>query len=401
MSRHAWDVIVVGAGPAGSTAAALLAQRGHRVLVLEKATFPRFHIGESLLPAGLPVLERLGVAADSDIFVMKRGADFVCEASGRTGSFTFTDVLPGCGTHAWHVDRARFDTALRDRAIACGAEVRHGQTVVDAGAVADEVRVKTRSATITGRFLIDASGQSRLLARRAGTAVPYRRFGAASVFTHFTGVGSAAWEELGPGKNIRIMLRPEGWGWIIPLPNQRLSIGMVAKRKITRKQLDAGLLESPLVKRLTAGTRRLPTRVVGNFSYRNTRAVGPRFAAIGDAACFLDPVFSSGVTLAMRGAEAVADLLGPALDGWHEGSPELCTAHDASMDRAYRTFAGLIDRFYNSNFAESMFLGDPTGMPMRKGVMSVLAGDVWRTGNCFQDLLLSARRRESDHGARA
>ena len=122
--------------------------------------------------------------------------------------------------------------------------------------------------------------------------------------------------------------------------------------------------------------------------------------SIGDAACFLDPVFSSGVTLALRGAEAVADIVGPALANGTEAAPDLLREHDAAMDRAARTFAALIDRFYHTNFAETMFLGDSTDQPLRRGIMSVLAGDVWRTGNPFQDMLLAAKRKDNRAGAR-
>jgi flavin-dependent dehydrogenase len=192
------------------------------------------------------------------------------------------------------------------------------------------------------------------------------------------------------------VLCPGGWGWIIPLPGKRLSIGLVGRTKITEQELEQHLLQGPLVTRLTQGATRLETRVVGNFSYRNQVPSGARYACLGDAACFLDPVFSSGVTLAMRGAMMVADLVAPALQAGSEADPELLRAHEAEMDRAYRTFAGLIDRFYNSHFAETMFLGPPAeNLEMRRGIMSVLAGDVWRSGNVFQDMLLAARRYEN------
>jgi flavin-dependent dehydrogenase len=391
MASRPWDVIVVGAGPAGSTAAALLAQRGQRVVLLEKERFPRFHIGESLLPAGLAVHARIGLEPRAEAFVYKAGAEFVCETTGRTRGFHFDEALPGCAKHAWHVERSLFDALLRDRAAALGADVRHGEQVLDVDLADDRVRVRTGSGEVTGRFLVDATGMDRLLALKTGTVRPYRGFGQAAVFTHFEGVRDEVFAELGPGNDLRVLLRADGWGWIIPLPGRRLSIGLVSQKRLAPGHLDAGLLQGPLARRWTAGATRLATRVVSNFSYRNSAPSGVRFAAIGDAACFLDPVFSSGVMLAMQGAEALADQLGPALEQGREAAPDLMQSPCARMDRAYRTFEALIDRFYNTRFAETVFLGDTEDRPMRQGVLSVLAGDVFRKDNPFQELLLRAR----------
>jgi len=386
------DVIVIGAGPGGATAAALLSEQGFRVLVLEKDEFPREKIGESLLPGLMPILDRLGISPRDDTYVYKRGARFVCEDSDRQQAFEFRHALPGAASHAWHVDRALFDTQLRDRAVALGADVRHGEAVTDLGIDERGAWVKTDSGQYCGRYLIDSSGQSRLLARRNQTAEPYKRFGHSAVFTHYE---DANVELLGPDFDIRIMLRPEGWGWIIPLPGRRLSVGVVAKGKLGRPNLDDGLLAGPLCQKLTDGAKRLETNLVSNYSYKNTMPSGPRFAAAGDAACFLDPVFSSGVTLALRGAADLVDVLTPALRDGREADATLLDEYHVSMQRAYATFAGLVERFYNTRFAESYFLGGDLGDDLRRGVMSVLAGDVWRYDNTFQDMLLSARRRRS------
>ncbi|MEE9384107.1 MAG: NAD(P)/FAD-dependent oxidoreductase [Nannocystaceae bacterium] len=394
MKATRWDVVIVGAGPAGSTTAALLAERGHRVLVLEKATFPRFHIGESLLPVSTPLHARLGLVHDEQSFLFKRGAEFVCEATNRRAAFSFSEALPGPPRHAWHVERSTFDTLLRDRAVTAGAEVRHGQSVVETRICADTVQVVTGSGRESGRFLVDATGQDRLLARRNKTAVPYRDFGKGAVFCHLDGLSDATIREIGPGNDIRITASAHGWAWAIPLPGRRLSVGIVSKTPGIRVEaLGEHIDNSTLLRNWATGTARSAPRIVSNFSFRNQRAHGARFACVGDAACFLDPVFSSGVALAMAGAERLADLLSPALEHGSEARVDLMRPLSAHMERAYDTFGALVHRFYNTNFADHFFFGHPTDKNLRRGVISVLAGDIWRTDNAFQNMLLSARRR--------
>jgi flavin-dependent dehydrogenase len=272
--------------------------------------------------------------------------------------------------------------------------VRHGETVLETGVGARGVWVRSAEQRISARFLIDATGQGRLTARRSGSVRPFERFGRAAVFTHFEGLSRAALDELAPSFDVRIVLRQDGWGWVIPLPGARLSVGLVGKQHVTADTLQRGLLAGPLVSRLTHGAKRLATRTVDNFSYANTEPVGPRFATVGDASSFLDPVFSSGVTLALRGAEGLADVLATALDEGTEAAPDLLAQHVAAQQRALNTFAALIGRFYDGHFLRSLFLGESLGFELRRGVLSVLAGDVWRQGNPFQDLLLAARRTE-------
>ncbi len=399
-----WDVIVAGAGPGGSACAALLAQGGLSVLVIEKAEFPRFQIGESLLPGCMPVLARLGIDATDDAFVYKRGAEFVCEDSGRSQCFAFSEALEGCAEHAWHVDRSLFDMRLRDRARELGATVRHGEAVTDVALAAEAVDVTSRSVepgagraeTVRvdrARYFIDATGQNRLLARRSQSVRHDERFGKAAVYAHFDGVGDA-YDEVFQGVNdIRIMLREDGWGWIIPLPERRVSIGLVSRERVGQTELDAGLLAGPLAAKLTAGARRGETRIVGNYSYENTSPFGARYATVGDARSFIDPVFSSGVTLALRGADGLADAVLGGFARGEEAQPHLTRDHATSMRRAYDTFGALVGRFYHGSFAESFFLRRMPDYELRRGVMSVLAGDVWRSDNPFQEMLLRGRGR--------
>lgn len=394
-AHHVHDVVVVGAGPAGSTLATLLARGGADVLVLEKDHFPRFHIGESLLPMGCAVLERLGVEPDARVFVPKAGAEFVCEATGRRQNFSFEEALPGPPRSAWHVERATFDVALRDGAARAGAEVRHGEKVRAFSIDDDRARVVTDSGEVHARYFVDATGQDRLIARKARAVVPFEGLGKAAVFAHFDGISAEAQAEIGPGNEIRILVRrPGGWGWVIPLPGARLSVGIVTQAQgVDEGLFDAAFGDSPLVRGWTAGAARSATQVIRNFSYKNGAPRGARYAAIGDASCFLDPVFSSGVTLALLSAEQLAARLGPALAAGAEADPELAAPGAAYMERGYTTFGALIDRFYNSRFADTVFLTDSQDSPTRRGVVSLLAGDAWRDDNPFQDMLLRARRR--------
>lgn len=394
MNTHPeFDVVVVGAGPAGATTAGLLAKEGLRVVVFERAHFPRFHIGESLLPAGLPAIDALGIEMDDHVAVFKRGAQFVCERTDRVASFDFAEALEGCPSHAWHVDRARFDQALATAAEAHGADVRFGVSVEGFEVDADGVTVDTDAGSVRARYVVDATGQDRLVAKRAKAVEPYRNFGKAAVFTHFEGLTDDALAAIGEGNDIRIMMIEDGWGWLIPLPGRRLSVGLVSQRRGIRDEwLDDFLATSPIAQRWTDGATRGPTRLLSNFSFKNTAAYGPRYACVGDAACFLDPVFSSGVALAMRGASQLAGLLTEALREGTEGDAELMIPLGASMERAYATLAAFIDRFYNRRIVENLFFGAPDDGAMRSAVISVLAGDVWRTDNPFQDMLLHSRR---------
>ncbi len=390
-----YDVVIVGCGPAGSTAANLLAQAGKDVLVLEREHFPRFHIGESLLPIDLPLFARLGLEMGAGAYHFKQGAEFWDERTGDFAFFSFADAMSGTPPNAWQVDRAAFDHMLASQAQARGAQLRFGVTVRELRSDAEAVTVITDEgggAEHRGRYLLDATGQDAWLARRARSVSPIRELGRAAVFTHFEGLSAEVRAEIEPQGNIKVLLVEDGWHWLIPLIGGRLSVGLVKWRgKLDDAALDAAIAASPLIQRLTVGARRGPTRSIANWSYKNTQQAGPRWACVGDSAAFLDPVFSSGVSLAMLGAEKAVELLLPALAAGQEADPRLMAPWAAHMQPAYDTFEQLIRRFYHTRLVHHLFFAAEPDPALRRGLISVLAGDVWRRDNPFQTMLESSR----------
>ena len=254
---------------------------------------------------------------------------------------------------------------------------------------------------LSARYLIDASGQKALLARRAKTVEPFKSFGRAAVYRHYTKLAPEIVEELHARGYIVVSILDDGWMWMIPLVSGALSVGVVkARGKVEARVLDEHVQGSPRLQRLLAGAEPGPTHVIGNYSFRNTAPYGPRYACVGDAACFLDPVFSSGVSLALAGGERLADILAPALAEGREGDPELMLPLGEHMNRAYMSFARFIERFYNSKIVDNVLLAKRSGSHIyRSGVISMLAADIWRDDNPFQNMLLRARRREVETGA--
>ncbi len=394
MSETHADVIIVGAGPAGSTAANLLAQAGHRAVVLERERFPRFHIGESLLPIDLPLFTRLGVDLAGGGYHFKQGAEFWDERTGEFAFFSFADAMAGTPSHAWQVERAVFDHMLAQRASACGADVRYGETMTAIETGAAGVRVTTDRGTYTGRFVFDATGRDAHLGKRGRTIAPIRELGRAAIFGHYEGLAPEVLAEIQPQGNIKVVIVEDGWHWLIPLIGGRLSVGLVKWRgKVDEQAFAAAVEASPLIRRLTAGARRSPLNALADWSYRNTQPSGARWACIGDAACFLDPVFSSGVSLAMLGAEAAVDLLAPALARGEEADAALMAPWSEHMRVAYESFEQLIRRFYHTRMVSHLFFAAEPDPALRRGLISVLAGDVWRTDNPFQNMLQASRLR--------
>jgi len=390
---HTHDVLVIGGGPAGSTTANLLAHAGHDVLVLEKEVFPLFHIGESLLPIDLPIFERLGVKLDYKDFIRKDGAEFIDERTGATATFVFREGLEGTPKNAYQVERSRFDHHLLKQAEARGAKVRYGVRVEGMAVEDGAVRVDTKTdGTFRARYMVDATGQDAFMARSNRTVQPLKGFGCVAVFRHYDGLAPAIFEELTASGNIKVLMVPDGWMWVIPLAGPRLSVGIVSRHAITTPlaTLDAAIAASPITQRLIAGAVGTEHRIIRNFSYRNRQPYGPRWGCAGDASCFLDPVFSSGVSLAMLAGESLAEKVSAALRAGTEDDPNLLAAHAKRMEIGYKTFAAIVYRFYHAELVHRLFFQETEGEPLRAGITSVLGADFFRDDNPFQQMLLNS-----------
>lgn len=411
-----FDVIVIGGGPAGSTVANLLAQKGVSVLVLEKDHFPRFHIGESLLPCDVPIFERLGLDPGAAGFLYKSGAEFLDERINGHALYEFSFALPGTPDHAYQVERAVFDDWLLKRAVEVGAVVRQGERVVTAitpehGGDPGRVLVRTTAthaserasipdAEYTARYLVDATGQDAVIGRQDKTTSKLEDFGLGAAFTHYEELDPAVDHELcvTATGTIKILFVDDGWCWAIPLGGRRISIGLVSRRRgIKPEWLDETIAASPFLSRVTQGARRVrrPT-VLASWSFHNKKQHGARWTCTGDSACFLDPVFSSGVSLGMVGAADVADTLAAALVTHDEGRADLMDAHAVHMMHAYNTFATLVNSWYHTSLLHTLFFNPEPNLEWKRGLTSLLAGDVWRDDNAFQTMLLSSKRRRKE-----
>lgn len=352
------DVVVIGGGPGGSTAATLLARAGFAVTLFEKARFPRAHVGESLLPATLGILDDIGVlpAVEREGFVKKWGATMSWGRDREPWSWYFRETnrrFP----HAYQVWRPRFDQILLDHSKACGVEVREGIGVAS-------VRFQDGRATgvtltdgtiVTADMVIDASGQASLLARQLDLKVWDSEFRNLAVYGYFADCPHLPPPDDG---NIFIESTHGGWLWKIPLTNGVASIGAVVDRDAGARGIRARGLRSFLLEQIAESKTiarlvgdRQPTAepvAVRDWSYATTRIAGPSYLLVGDAACFVDPLFSTGVHLAMSAAHIGAAYVASALT-----DPDIASDAAEAFERLYRTqyehFHELARLFYAGN----------------------------------------------------
>jgi flavin-dependent dehydrogenase len=393
------DVVVIGGGPGGSTTATLLARQGHRVILLEKEHHPRFHIGESLLPMNLPIFERLGVLDKvRELGVFKAGADFEAQNASGYNTFAFSRALGNSPPHAYQVWRQDFDQMLFEHARESGADAREGQeaTSIDQRGPRD-TRLEVRTAAgdsyqIQARYVVDASGRSTFMAAKRKLRRKNNQHQSAAIFGHYTGATPRAGEDAG---NISMYRFEHGWMWMIPLRDGVMSVGAVCRPDYL-KQRKTGPVEflSDTLQRNRALWERMKdaqligneVRVTGNYSYDSSQIGGPGWVLVGDAFAFIDPVFSSGVYLAMDGAEQTARVVHEALQQ-PAREQSLLRKLEKRQRSGMRRFSFFIYRF-NSPALREMF-GNPRNFwQLERGVISMLAGDLFDAPNVLWRLRL-------------
>ena len=388
------DVLVIGGGPGGSTVATCLAREGRRVILLDKDRHPRFHIGESLLPANVPLFDRLGVTDKVRAIGMpKYGVQFVSPHHEHVARLSFADAWDGSLSSSFQVRRADFDQLLLANAAEAGADVREGWRAREAsfapafggGSVVAEAADGGRR-RIDAKFIVDATGRDTFLANRLHSKERNPRHASAALFAHYEGVPRDDGDQEG---DISIYWFEHGWFWVIPLTDGVTSVGAVCWPYYlkTRRGVDLDTFFQqtvalcPRLAERMAGARQVRSaEATGNYSYQSRIADGGQsgesFCLVGDAFAFVDPVFSSGVYLAMSSAEMAVEAIRTCLDQPAEARSAL-VRYGRSISSAPRVFSWFIYRVTNPAM-RNLFMFPRNELRMREAVLAVLAGDVHR-----------------------
>lgn len=381
------DVLVIGGGPGGSTIAALLAQRGRRVILVDKDQHPRFHIGESLLPLNLPLFDRLGVREEiENTAIHKYGVEFVSPYHGKSVTYDFARAWDKRFPYAFQVRRSTFDNILLKNAAAKGATVIQGcrVTAVEFPDQGDpQVEGRDEEGNVrrwTATFVVDASGRNALLASRFGLKERNPKNNSAAIFGHFTGARRL------PGKaegNISIVWFEHGWFWFIPLADGTTSVGAVCPAQFLKDRgadLNSFFMSviascPEIADRLKAAELCGPVTATGNYSYKSTRASGRNYILVGDAYAFIDPVFSTGVYLAMIAAFRGADTIEACQRNPRRAEREL-RRYDEATRNALSAFTWFIYRVREPAM-RNLFMSPRNVFRVEEAVLALLAGDIF------------------------
>ena len=386
------QVVVIGAGPSGAIAAALLKRKGHDVLIIERQHFPRFSIGESLLSHCIDFLEEAGMleAVQAAGFQVKNGAAFAW--GEQYSAFDFGDTFSQGKPTTFQVQRADFDKLLADQAALQGVEIRYGETVIatDIERTKPLLEVEREDGSryqVETDFILDASGYGRVLPRLLDLEAPSNFPVRQAVFTHVEDrIDCEGFDR----NKILVTTHPthrDIWFWSIPFSNGRCSVGVVAaaehfegRSENLDERLRSFIDQTPSLKRVLANAIwDTPARTIGGYSANVKTLHGPGFALLGNAAEFLDPVFSSGVTIAMRSASMAAGVLHRQLQG---EAVDWQTEFAEPLKRGVDTFRCYVEGWYAGTFQDVIF--HPGSSPhIRRMISSILAGYAWDERNPF------------------
>jgi flavin-dependent dehydrogenase len=390
-----YDVVVVGGGPAGSTVGTFLAQKGHKTLILERAKFPRFHIGESLMPESYWTFRKLGMLPKlkESPFVKKYSVQFVNSIGKESAPFYFDMMNPHDCSQTWQVLRSEFDEMMLNNAAEHGAEVWQEANVTDVHfepSETDELP-KATGVTVTrggqpynvkAKIVVDATGNNAMISRRLNIRKADPNLRKVAIFAHYT--GAIRDEGKNAGATLVVALpNHEGWFWYIPLADDVMSVGVVGNpdylitgRDNPQQTLDEEIAKTQwMADRLKPATQVSEIRVASDYTYQSRRVAGDGWVLVGDAFAFLDPIYSSGVFMALKTGELAANAINNALAKNDTSATSLSNWGDDLLD-GYNSIRKIVYAYYTKGFSFGKFVRQ--WPQYQKNITDLLIGDVFR-----------------------